>query len=133
MGLSKGLFTNVAKTIFSVAGEGAKTATYHQKGVPVYDANKRQLENRDEYNTATGLIEDQNLDHVIDVVEEFYLASQFDGETIKTGDTKYLIIQDDLPIQPQVNEHLTVEGVKKRIVGIEKDLMNVTWSLQCRT
>jgi len=34
MGLSKALFTNVARTAFSIAGEAVKAATYHQDGVP---------------------------------------------------------------------------------------------------
>jgi len=80
----------------------------------------------------TGLILDQNLDHAIDAIEEGFSTIQFSNEVIQTGDSIYMIIQDDLLIEPKVNEYFTVEGIKKRIVDIEKDLMNVNWFLLCR-
>lgn len=120
MGLKKSLFTNVAKTAFSIAGEAIFGATYHQKGAQSYDTNTRIVSYAAE------------IDLPIDVFEEAYKTFQIDGQIIKAGDTKFVCIQDDLAAAPQVNEWLTVEGVKYIIVSISKDPINATWIFQCR-
>ena len=130
MGLSKSLFTNAARTIFSVAGDGVKGAIYHQDGLETYDPVTRKVSQVDSYRE--GVLEDETKDHKIDVVEEKFLNSQYNNSEVLEGDTQYLIIQDDFLIVPQVNAFLTVEGVKYKVKGVSKDLMNVMWILHCR-
>ena len=132
MGLSKSFFTKVAKTVFSVAGDAIKSGTYHQKGKQDYNPNTRKVNYVDSYEYGTGELSDQTLDHALDVFEEKYKAFQIDGQIIKAKDTKFICIQDDLAIEPKVNEWLTVENVKYLIVSIEPDPIKATWIFQCR-
>ena len=130
MGISKSLFTNVARTIFNVAGDGVKGAIYHQDGLEIYDPDTRKVSQVDSYRE--GVLEDEDKDHQIDVIEEKFLNSQYNNSETLEGDTQYLIIQDDFIIVPQANAHITVEGVKYIIKAVGKDLMNVMWILHCR-
>lgn len=62
---------------------------------------------------------------------EQFSKEDFQAE-IKPGDKKVLILQNELSIEPQIDDRLLYNSLEYKIIAKMADPANVTWELLCR-
>lgn len=73
---------------------------------------------------------DYTVNGFVDVYKDFVI----DGNRIKNGDRKIILLGDSFPtgVEPEPDDKVTAEGVKRTIINVKRDPAGATFECQSR-
>lgn len=84
------------------------------------------------YTPATGAQTRLEQDYAVSGIVYGYTRREIDGVLVKPFDRRFLCLQADLPVSPNLTERLVLDGKGWEVVGIEEDPAQAVWMLQIR-
>lgn len=118
MGLQSDIQTSVADALNTSLLDAAKSITL-EKVVNTFNA-------------ATNKTSQTSSTYVTRAVIANFTSTDLADTHIEPTDAKIIILQNEISVEPKVNDYILVETIRYKILKVMKDPANVIWKLQCR-